>query len=135
MPDILLVAAIALSYGAVALACYKAGSNHYHKLYANERNNRHLLETTLAATDQEIVEMSNSMEREIERRTAERIRNWTPDLNEIKDDFRRAEAMAEILAKKRDSLNAGRVHPPREDQTGDHAVVGRIRVSKGRHRS
>lgn len=88
---------------------------------------------------QEHFELAETFNNRLERLTAERveaqIRSWEPDLPSIQDDFKRAEAMAEYMAVNRETINANRIHPPREDAGGEPARVGKVRLGKGRRRS
>ena len=117
---------------------YHAGSSDYKtelkntqvKMFKNDSSWRKLA----SDLEQQVFELTETFEARLERQTEERvfkkIRSWEPDLPSIQEDFKRAEAMADYMAKKRQMLDAGRFNPPREDQQGEPAVVRRISTKR-----
>ena len=79
----------------------------------------------LEAKEEELRLWQNTFDRRVEDRLKEKIREWTPSVDDVEDQFRQAE----LMAVKRDRLDAGRSHPPRSDG-GEPAKLSRIRFKR-----
>lgn len=66
--------------------------------------------------------LESKIDRVVEERVEKRIRSWSPDEKTVAQEFEAAERMAA----KREQINAGRSHPPREDG-GEPAKVSKIK--------
>lgn len=66
----------------------------------------------------------------VEQETTRRIRSWEPDPDVIRADFK----YAEYMATKRKTIDAGRLHPPRNDG-GPTGRISRMRVKTTRVKS
>ncbi|UVK63858.1 hypothetical protein SEA_LILYPAD_54 [Gordonia phage LilyPad] len=67
-------------------------------------------------------ELLLNVEAEIEKRVQARLAEWEPNDDDVDADYRKAEYMAT----KRETLNAGRFHPPVETE-GEPARISSIR--------
>lgn len=90
------------------------------RLAAREKENERLYRS-VESLEEDLRLWKAGFERRVEERVRKEISEWTPSEEDAEADFRKAEIMAE----KRVNLDAGRLHPPRDD-AGPSARLSRI---------
>lgn len=104
-------------------AAYSIGSVEWKKEYDDERQISDRLRHVVDSRDAELRDMTEFFHKNVEIMVEEKMRAWSPDEHSIAGDFDQALRVTEYMRKNRETLDAGRRHPPRSDSGGEPAVI------------
>lgn len=107
----------------VVWAAYNVGYVEWRDRYEASQLEVQRLKELNAWIHHKMEENVDLMTAEIETQVERRMREWMPDQSSIAADFDQALRVTEYMRKNRETIDSGRLHPPREDSGGEPAVI------------